>query len=93
MFDDFDEDDFEFADVPVIKRPFPKLSKTDADTMPDLPYSKGEVVRFKSGSPPLTVMGHDGLQVICGWFHNGEFEVRAFDPELLYIDGRDIASR
>jgi uncharacterized protein YodC (DUF2158 family) len=44
------------------------------------PFHEGEVVRLRSGGPPMTVKSVDGDWVICTWWNDGygEFETAGF---------------
>jgi uncharacterized protein YodC (DUF2158 family) len=44
------------------------------------PFHEGEVVRLRSGGPPMTVKSIEGDWVICTWWNDGygEFETAGF---------------
>ena len=49
-------------------------------------FSKGDVVKLKSGGPPMTVVSLEGTIVICRWPENSfTFRDGFFDEEALMV--------
>jgi uncharacterized protein YodC (DUF2158 family) len=52
-----------------------------------MPFKTGDVVRLKSGGPPMTVTGMSQTgSVICQWFWNNKMESGSFPPDALELD-------
>jgi uncharacterized protein YodC (DUF2158 family) len=50
-----------------------------------MPFKRGDVVRLKSGGPPMTVdeKGQYGDELVCHWFDGKTPMSREFAPDLL----------
>lgn len=49
-------------------------------------YETGDVIRLKSGGPPMTVVGRNGLTISCQWFNeSGELRTGDFPNFALEI--------
>ena len=50
-------------------------------------FKKGDVVRFKSGGPKMTVTNPVGMQgnCQCQWFAGAKAQTQTFDPEILVL--------
>jgi uncharacterized protein YodC (DUF2158 family) len=61
----------------------PANTATQTQTTP--PFHEGEVVRLRSGGPPMTVKSIEGDWLICTWWNDGygEFETAGFPIAAL----------
>ena len=50
------------------------------------PFSSGNIVRLRSGSPSMTVERTAGRSVDCAWFVDGQLRTGSFDADALTID-------
>lgn len=50
------------------------------------PFSSGNIVRLRSGSPSMTVERTAGRSVDCAWFVDGQLRTGTFDAGALTID-------
>lgn len=58
---------------------------TDIPTpQPNAEFSKGDVVRLKSGGPKMTVLAVKAAKLSCQWFdRNGKMHKAEFDDVML----------
>ena len=47
-------------------------------------FKKGDVVRFKSGGPRMTILAINGSEITCQWFDDKKIvQSQEFEPEQL----------
>ena len=69
--------------VPTLADAAPANTATESQTTPRL--HEGDLVRLRSGGPPMTVKSVSGDWVICTWWNEGygEFQTSGFGIAML----------
>jgi uncharacterized protein YodC (DUF2158 family) len=66
--------------------------------MAEISFKPGDIVRLKSGGPPMTIAHIDGTEAYCEWFNDKrevqgrDFQVTSLQPHSLAGESRRVGA-